>query len=89
MTDNAPSNDTCVAEIFDLIRPNLDLGEQRLWCMGNIINLIAKAFLFDNKSEIFEADIAIAKNTNDFEATMRLWRKQGAIEKLHNLIRFI
>lgn len=57
--------------------------------MGHIINLIAKAFIFGNKSEIFEADIAIAENINDLEAAMRLWRKQGAIGKLHNLIRFI
>ena len=89
MTDNASSNDTCVAEVIDLIRPDLDLGERRLRCMGHIINLIAKAFIFGNKSETFEADIAIAENTNDLEAAMKLWRKQGAIGKLHNLIRFI
>ena len=40
--------------------------------MGHIINLIAKAFIFGNKSETFEADIAIAENTNDFEAAMKL-----------------
>ncbi len=57
--------------------------------MGYIINLIAKAFIFCNKSETFEADIAIAKNTNNLKASRRLWRKQGAIGKLHNLIRFI
>ena len=89
MTDSASSNDTCVAEIIDLIRPDLDPGERRLRCMGHIINLIAKAFIFGNKSETFEADIAVAENTNDLEAAMKLWRKQGAIGKLHNLIRFI
>ena len=89
MTDNASSNDTCVAEMIDLIWPDLDLRERRLWCMGYIINLIAKAFIFGNKSETFEADMTIAENTNDLEAAMRLWRKQSAIEKLHNLIRFI
>ena len=57
--------------------------------MGHIINLIAKTFIFGNKSETFEADISIAKNTNNLEAAMRLWRKQGAIGILHNLIRFI
>ncbi len=89
MTDNASSNDKCVAEIIDLIQPDIDLEERRLRCIGHIINLIAKAFIFGNKWETFEADIAIAKNTNDLEAAMRLWRKQGAIRKLHNLIRFI
>ncbi len=47
--------------------------------MGHIINLIAKAFIFGHKSETFEADIVIAKNTNDLEAAMGLWRKQGVI----------
>ena len=89
MTDKASSNDTYIAEIIDLIRPDLNLGERRLRCIGYIINLVAKAFIFGNKSETFEADIAIAKNTNDLEATMRLWRKQSVIGKLHNLIRFI
>ncbi len=89
MTDNASSNDTYVAEIIDLIWPDLNLGKRRLRCMGYIINLIAKAFIFGKKSKTFEADIAIAKNTNDLEAAMRLWRKQGAIGKLHNLIQFI
>ena len=89
MTDKAFSNDTFDAEIIDLIRPNLDLEEWRLRCMGNIINLIARALIFGNESETFEADIAIAENINDLEAAMRLWRKQVAIGKLHNLIRFI
>ena len=48
-----------------------------------------RLLFFGNKSETFEADIAIAKNTNDFKAAIKLWRKQGAIGKLHNLIRFI
>ena len=46
ITDNASSNDICVAEIIDLIRPDLDLGKRKLRCMGHIINLIAKAFIF-------------------------------------------
>lgn len=54
--------------------------------MGYIINLIARAFIFGNKSETFEVDIAIAENINNFETAMKLWRKQSAIRKLHNLI---
>lgn len=80
ITDNASSNDICVAEIIYLIQPDLDLGERRLRCMGHIINLIAKAFIFGNKSETFEADIAIAENINDFEAAMKLWRKRVLLE---------
>lgn len=89
ITNNASSNDTCITEIIDLIRPNLDANERRLRCIGHIINLIAKAFIFGNKSESFEADVAIAESTNNLEITMKLWRKQEVIGKLHNLIRFI
>lgn len=72
MTDNTSSNNTCIAKIIDLIRPDLDLKERRLWYMGYIISLITKAFVFGKKSETFEADIAIAENTNDLEAAMKL-----------------
>lgn len=57
--------------------------------MGHIINLIAKAFLVGNRSETYETDIAVAEDVSDLEGATRLWRKQGAIGKLHNLIRFI
>lgn len=57
--------------------------------MRHIINLIAKAFIFSNKSETFEIDIAIVKNINDFKAVIKLQRKQSAIRKLYNLIQFI
>lgn len=42
-----------------------------------------------NRSETFEADIAVVKVVSDLEGAMKLWRKQGAIGKPHNLIRFI
>ena len=89
ITDNASSNDTCVTEIVETLRPDLNAGNQRLRCMGHIINLIAKALLFGNKSETFEADVAVAEGVRDFEGAMRLWRRQGAIGKVHNLFRFI
>ncbi len=89
ITDNASSNDNCLTEIVETLRPDLNADNQRLRCIGHIINLIAKAFLFGNKSETFEADVAVAESVRDFEGAMRLWRKQKAIGKLHNLVRFI
>ena len=89
ITDNASSNDTCITEIIDLIRPDLNAKKKRLQCIGHIINLIAKAFIFSNKSKSFEADVAIVESTNDLKIAMKLWRKQKMIEKLHNLIWFI
>ena len=77
ITDNASSNDTCISEIIALIRPDFDSKERRLRCIGYIFNLIVKAFIFGNKSESFEADVAFAESTNDLEAAMKLWGKQG------------
>ena len=72
ITNKAFSNNICIATITDLIWPNFDLRERRLWYMEHIINLIAKAFIFGNKSKTFKADIAIAENTNDFKAAIKL-----------------
>lgn len=73
ITDNAFFNDTFVIKIIDRIWLDLNIGKQRLWYMRNIINLIAKSFIFDNKSETCETDIAIAKNTNNnLEAARKL-----------------
>lgn len=84
ITDNASSNDTCVTEGIETLRPDQDAQNRRLQCLGHIINLIAKVFLFGNKSEIFEAEVAVVEGRSDLEGAMRLWRKQGAISKLHN-----
>lgn len=72
MIDNTFFNNIYIIKIIDLIQLDLDLKKQKLWCIGHIINLIAKAFIFNNKSEIFEANITIAKNTNNLEAAIRL-----------------
>lgn len=57
--------------------------------MRYIINLIAKVFIFGNKLETFEVNIANAKIINFLKAVIKLWKKQDAIKKLHNLISFI
>ena len=44
--DNATSNDTCVAEVLKDLGINDTVARCRLRCLGHIINLAAKAFLF-------------------------------------------
>lgn len=39
--------------------------------MKYIINLIANAFIFDNKLKTFKINIVIAKNTNNFKAVIK------------------
>lgn len=40
--------------------------------MRHIINLITKTFIFNNKSEIFKIDIAIAKNITNLEIIIKI-----------------
>ena len=70
--NNISSNDICITKIINLIRPNSDVKERRLQCIGYIINLIAKVFIFGSKSKFFEVDIAIAESTNDQEIVIKL-----------------
>ena len=75
ITDNASSNDICVMQIVETLRLDLNISNQRFQYMGHIINSIAKALLFSNKSETFEADLAIAEGVRDIEGAMRLWKR--------------
>lgn len=54
--------------------------------MRHIINLITKAFIFNNKSENFKTDIAIAKNIINLKIAMKIYKKQSIIKKLQNLL---
>ena len=52
--DNAESNDTAIRSILAQIRPELALTPRRARCLGYIINLVAKAFLFGSDTKAFE-----------------------------------
>ena len=87
--DNATSNDTTLdallEELPSLNLTPLDLTEKRLRCFGHIINLVVKALLFGTNLSAFEKDLDRASDHEAFD----LWRKQGAIGRLHNLVTYI
>jgi hypothetical protein len=54
-TDNATSNNIAIEIILQRIRPNIKQPEaRRIRCLGHIINLAAKAFLFGEDKDSFE-----------------------------------
>lgn len=55
VADKADSNDTAIGAILRAIRPDLTMKGRRSHCLGHIINSAAKAFLFGNIVEAFEA----------------------------------
>ena len=55
VTDNAESNDTAIRHILAAIRPDIkDADSRRARCLGHIINLAAKAFLFSKDVKAFK-----------------------------------
>jgi hypothetical protein len=78
--DNAPNNNITLQELAKTM--GFDPKEKRLCCIGHILNLIAKAYLFSQDSTTFN---------NEFKAAgaperRQLWRRQGELGKLHNLV---
>jgi hypothetical protein len=60
-------------------------GESRRGrCIGHTINLAAKPLLFGNSPDAFEEQLDGSSAMNS--ATYQLWRSQGPVGKLHNLV---
>jgi hypothetical protein len=87
--DNASSNDTCVKEIIKALGINDTVEHRRLRCLGHIINLAAKAFFFGSDSTSFEDEIEGTQRREDDKKERAIWRKQGPIGKLHNIVKYI
>ena len=82
--NNASSNDTCIAELAK--RFDFDPLERRLRCIGHIFNLIAQELLYNNDYEKFRGEAA---NIDDVTAQVMLWRKQGPIGMIAQIVRWV
>jgi len=89
-TDNATTNDKAIEILAAMLKPAAeDPGSLRVRCLGHIINLAAKAFLFGRNAESFEVETSNLREITHLEALLVLWRKQGPLGKLHNTLAFI
>ena len=94
MADNAESNDTAISAILTQLRPELAIAPRRARCLGHIINLAAKAFLFGSDTEAFDEIVEQVTDDTPFDSkAMRdaqaAWRRKGAVGKFHNIVIFI
>ena len=72
------------------MRPDIKkLESRRVRCLGYILNLAAKAFLFGKDADAFEEDTNCKRNNTHIEKLRELWRKKGPIGKFHNLVLYI
>jgi BED zinc finger len=86
--DNLGTNDVAIRFIckeFGIPKPD----SRRVRCLGHIINLAAKAFLFGTDVDSFEAITRSKMEKQDFEAVRKLWRTKGPFGKFHNTVLFI
>jgi len=92
MADNASSNDTCINAVLQALYPNMSekqRKQRRLRCFGHIVNLCAQAFIVGKDAEKVCKELDSAYREGDMKRIKELWRKRGAIGKLHNIIRYI
>jgi hypothetical protein len=92
ITDNASSNDVCIDLVLCKLYPGMNEKQRRrrrLRCVGHIINLAAQAFLFGKQSQETLDELDLAYRRHDFEAIAKVWRKQGVLGRLHNIVRYI
>jgi hypothetical protein len=88
--DNAGTNGTAIRAILAHLRPDLkDPDCRRVRCLGHIINLAAKAFLFGKDADAFEEESQTKKQLSKLEAVRELWRQKGPVGKFHNTVSFI
>ena len=62
---------------------------RRLRCLGHVINLAAKAFLYGKDFDAFEKDVENVRANSELLKELDVWRKRGPVGKLHNVIVFI
>lgn len=92
VSDNATTNDCCLQHLYKTIDPEMrpaDIRARRMRCYGHVLNLVARAFLYGEDFETFEAESQVYGLLSRQEEDLRHWRKKGPIGKLHNVVKFI
>ena len=68
ITDNTESNDTVIQAILTSLRPDLYISDRRARCVGYIINLAVKAFIFYKNINVFKASVKNIKDNAPFDS---------------------
>ncbi|KAG7413394.1 putative AC transposase [Fusarium oxysporum f. sp. raphani] len=92
MADNASSNDACIDLVLKALYPNMSRKHRvrrRLRCFGHIVNVCAQAFIMGKDASKTCKDLDSAYREGDYTRIRELWKKRGAIGRLHNIVRYI
>lgn len=95
-SDNPEFNDNTVRDVLTVLEPTYEHWEERRGrCIGHVINLAAKALIFGTDVDAFVertrgmTKTAFERTKGGLQRAQDLWRSQGAVGKLHNLVRAI
>lgn len=66
-----------------------DVRARRMRYYGHVLNLVARAFLYSEDYEAFEAESQVLDLLSRQEEGLRHWRKKGPVGKLHNIVKYI
>jgi hypothetical protein len=86
-TDNASNNDSALEALAISLPGAFDTKQSRLRCFGHIVNLVVKALLFGTASTSLQQELSTVEAGE--ERAFKIWREQGAIGKLHNIVYYI
>jgi hypothetical protein len=90
IADNDPSNDVAIRHILRELRPDIkEPDSRRVRCLGHIINLVAKAFLFGNDAESLETGNMKKKDIQQLIAIRKDWLESGPYGKFRSTVQFI
>jgi hypothetical protein len=88
--DNIGTNNTAVRCILKELRPDIeDPDSRRVRCIGHIINLVARAFLFGKDAESLEAEDLSKAQISKLLAVRKDWLNNGPYGKLYKTVNFI
>jgi hypothetical protein len=68
IADNVDLNNTAIRAILTAIRPDLKLDTRRSRCLGHIINLAAKAFIFNREVDAFKSAVGQIDETEAIDS---------------------
>ena len=95
MGDNASNNNTLCRGMSKYLKDEgleWDPKQERLRCLGHIINLIVQAFLFHDYFEIEELcaydqeESGLAADAPERQSRAKSFRRMGPLGKLHNIV---
>jgi hypothetical protein len=92
MCDNADNNDTAIDLLLRILYPNMSAKHRkarRLRCFGHIVNRCANDFIVGQDSDKVCQKIGVAYKNQNYGEVQRLWKQQGVVGLMQNLVRYI